>query len=489
MEKIRKIFESLKLKWLKETSLTILLIGIIALAFVLINLWLESLDLTDIDLTEEKLYSLTETSKEQLAKIPAEDKIEIYLFGFIENSSVADLAKQYAKVNKNISIEITTIADRIDLASKYEIQDGNYSILIVSGEKYKVFDSYDLYTYDYNTGNSIDMTEQKLTNGIIAISSIGKQTQIYILTGHGEFSIQSELHTLNTYLQTENYELKELDLLVQEEVPEDCETLIISSPKKDITALEAEKIKTYINKGGDILWMNDVLSQEGETPNIQSILDIYGVNIHQNGIIIEQDTSKMVMQSPDIILPTINYSILTEDLASQGMVAFFDTSKLSFANDEKLEDLGITKTELLTTSQKAIYRTDLSIPNITPEEGDEVGAHVVGALLEKSIGENNTSKLVIYANNYFATDKSVVVGYQEVPAIYFYNNLDLVLNSVAYLSEVEDQITIRKSIETTNYTATETQDIIVRVIIFGVPILIILLRNSSMGIKKKKEII
>lgn len=102
--------------------------------------------------------------------------------------------------------------------------------------------------------------------------------------------------------------------------------------------------------------------------------------------------------------------------------------------------------------------------------------------------EDKTSKLVIYANNRFASDIPVVLGQQQVAAIYLYNNLDILLNSVGFVSEKEDSIIIRKNVETTHYTATESQDTIVRVIIFGVPILIVLVRNSCMAIKKKKKI-
>ena len=205
MKKIKNIFESIKLKWLRDTGLTILLIAIIIVAFVGINIGVEALNLTDIDLTTEQLYTLTDESKEIIAKIPAEDKIEIYLFDYPENSSVVDLVKQYMKVSDSISMEVTTTSDRADIASKYNVLDGSYTILIVSGDKYKMFTNYDLYVVDYNTRTSTDITEQRLTNSIIAVSSIGETTPIYVLTGHDEYGIDTHLTTLKTYLKPEKY--------------------------------------------------------------------------------------------------------------------------------------------------------------------------------------------------------------------------------------------------------------------------------------------
>ncbi len=379
------------------------------------------------------------------------------------------------KIHENITLEVTTVDDRADLVSEYDI-DGTYyaSILIVSGDSYKLFYEYDLYTYDYNTYEYTDITEQRLTNGIISLSSLGTTTVVYTLTGHGEYTASTYLSTLTTYLELESYELKDLDLLVEEAVPGDCSALIIASPESDFTELETEKIKDYINAGGNILWMNDAYSSTDELPNIQSILDLYGVTIEQDGIILEQDTSKMVMSSPDLILPTIEYSELTADFYADGTVLFFDSGRLSFVDDDTFTELGVTKTDVLTTSEESFYRTDLSITSTDATDTDEVGSQVVGAVLEKSIDDETTSKLVVYANNLFATDYPVTVGYSSVSAINFYNNLDFVLTSVSYVSDVEDAITIRKSIETTYYTATETQNIVVMAIIFGVPLLIII---------------
>lgn len=491
-DKIKKMFENIKLKWLRETGLTILLIAIIVGLFVGINIGVEKLNLTDIDLTKEKLYTLTDVSKEQIAKIPKDEEIKIYLFEYIENSSVADLIKQYIKVNDSISMEITNTTDRPDLATKYEVEAEMPTIVITRGEKSRVFGYYDLSIMDYNTQSAIDITEQRITNGILSVSSISKNTTLYMLTGHEE-SISAHA-TMKNYLELENYDLKDLDLLVQEKVPEDCEILIIASPKSDFTELEANKIKDYINIGGSILWMNNPNPlASGECPNIYSVLDLYGVKIDDKGIIVEQDTSRMVMQTPVTILPIIEGTELTAELATEGKVMFPDSARLSFESDERLEELKVVKTELLSTSDKAFFRKDLSIPSITPTDTDEVGRQVVGATLEKTISESEneeekvSSKLVVYANNVFATDSQMKVASNVVPAVYFYNNLDLVMNSVAYLAKAEDQITIRKNIEVVNYTATEAQNTIVMTIIFGVPVLIVILGIVVWQLRRRKK--
>lgn len=485
---MKKILETLKSKWLRETSLTIVLIAIIIAAFVILNIFIKSLDLTDIDMTKEQLYSLSEESKEQISQIPQDEKIDIYIFDYQENSGIVDLAKQYAKLNENINITVTTVADRKDIAEKYEISEGYGSILIVDGEKYKIYNYSDLYIQDYNSGDFIDLAEQRFTNGIIDVSSIGKTTNIYFLTGHEEYSTETEMTLLKYFMELENYEVKTLNLLSQENIPEDCEALAIASPRKDFTELETQKIKDYINKGGNILWMNDPFLTKEDLKNAQSILDLYGVTIDSKGIIYEQNIDMMALQTPYIIIPKINPSEIAGKLADKGTVILLQSSKLDFVDDQKLSELNVAKTDLLSTSESAFFRTDLSIAdNLTSTEKDKVGKFTLGAVLSKKIDEEKTSELVVYASNFFVTDGIITIGQQPRTTISLSNNRDMIMNSIAYVADKDDSITIRKVVDETYYTPTENQDRLIKFIIYGAPVIIIIAGIVIWQLRRRKK--
>lgn len=484
MEKFKSIINILKSKWLKNTSKTLILVLIIIAIFIGINILVQKLDPKDIDLTKEQLYSLTEESKEKIKALPETDKINIYMFDYNDRDAIAELAKEYSKVNKNINVEIIKTEDRPDLVSKYNVESGYYTVVIESGNKSKTLTYYDFYTSDYSTGNSIDLTEQRFTNSIIAVSSIGKTTAVYTLTGHGEYSMESEMTFLKQYLELENYEVKDIDLLSAGNVPEDCNTLIIASPKKDFTEPEANAVKNYIQNGGNIFWLSDPYSSEGEMPYIKSVLDLYGVNIRQDGFIVEQDKSKMALGAADLVLPNITNSEVTKNVKS---VLLLDTGKLQFVDD--LSSLNVIKTDLLTTGETSFYRTDLQNPSGIPSEGEEVGASVVGAILEKKSTEEGkeSSKLIVIANNQFATDRVINTGSSQVIAIGMRDNLEFALSAVAELSEVEDEFVIRKEMKITQYTPTETQDRLIKTIIFALPIFIILLGIVVWQLRRRKK--
>ncbi len=483
---MEKLINILKSKWLTKTSRTAIIICIIIIIFLGMNVIIKNINPDNIDLTEESLYSLSDESKEIIKNLPEEDKIQLYMFDINENNPIAEMVEQYAKENENITLEVIKEADdRPDLVSKYNIEAGYGTVVIDSGKKQKIFTSYDFYTQDYSTGKSVDITEQRITNGIVAVSSIGTTTPIYVLSGHNEYNITTQMIYLNTYLSLENYEAKSLDLLSAQNVPEDCKVLIIASPQKDITDLEEKAIKAYIEKGGNILWMSDPYSGETEMPRFNEILAMYGVNVRQDGFILEQDTSKMVMGTPAFIYTDIQSSSVTSGLST---VLMLDTGKLEFVED--LEALNVTKTDLLKTSKKSFFRTNIQNTSTSPAEGETEGENVVGAMLTKKLGEEDdakTSTLIAYANAVFATDKAIYAGNSPLPMSSLYDNKDLALNTIKELAEVEDAIAIRKQIETTYYTATETQDRIIKIIIFGLPVIIILAGIVVWQLRRRKK--
>ena len=492
-KKENKVWRAIKNRIFKDSTLTFLLIVAVIAAYVAINMGIKALDITDIDLTKEKFYSLSEESKNQIKNV--EQEIEIYVFGYEENSSVVDLIKQYAKYKENIKYEVVSTETRQDIAQKYDVSstdESNGTIVIANGDRKVKVSATDLYSYDYNTYETVDLTEQKLTNSILAVT-LDNAPKIYFLTGHGEYTLKDYMTTLNTKLKGEVNEVESLDLLVSNKIPDDCQALVIVSPTTDFTDYETDIITSYINKGGDILWLSDY-STSGTLTNVNKVLNMYGIDLANNGIILEQDKSAMLMQTPNLILPNLSSeSEITSPIVSGGKVLLFNSGKIDIKSNEELENLGVDVTKLLTTTESAIFRTDLSNSSTSPSSGEEAKEYVVGALATKTISNDNESEntkksnLVIYANAIFAIDYPIQISNQAAYAIDFYNNQDLILNSISYLTERTDTITIRKTYTSVPYTATASQDIVVRLIIFIVPLVIIAIGIVVWVIRKRRK--
>lgn len=489
-EKTNKFIEVIKKKWIRDSSKTILLVAIILAFFIGVSVLMQKLELTPIDLTEEKLFTLTDESKEQVKNIDKD--IKIYFIGYSDDDSTLDLARQYTKVNEKIKIEAVTSTDRPDLVEKYGIETNSEGIIVEAGNKYKVLASSDLYTQDATTYESINVAEEKLTAAIKSVSA-EEVPKVYFLSGYSSFSLTSGMQYLSMYLENEVNEIETLDVLSQGVVPEDCNTLVIASPESDFDDIATKAIMDYINKGGNILWLNAAMSQSKDFTNVNKILAMYGINPFEVGIIRETNSSKMVSDSPDLIMPEIQYADVTSKLYDSEGVIFINATKINTVDDDALNNLNVTKTDLVKTSENAYFRNNFSISSDSAQSEEEKGTFLVGAQFDKKISEENeetgdkevVSKIIIYGENYFASDYQLTQS-TYTPMIAYRQNKDLVLNSIAYLSDREEDITVRKSTGSVTYTATEQENRIILAIITAVPIVIIII-GIIVWIKRRRQ--
>lgn len=476
-EKPNKFIETIKKKWLINGTKTFLLVVIILAFFIGVSVLMQKLNLTPIDLTEDKLFTLTSESKDKVKDIDKD--INIYFVGYSDDDSTLDLAKQYAKVNDKIKVEAVKAEDRPDLVQKYGIETSSQGIIVEAGSRYKVLASSDLTTYDSTSGSSVNVAEEKLTAAIRSVS-VDELPKVYFLNGYSSFTLTSGMQYLNMYLQNEVNEVETLDILSTGKVPDDCTTLVIASPNKDFDDVATTAITDYINKGGNILWLNAAVAKQQDLPNVNKILALYGVQPFEIGIIRETDSSKMVSNSPDLIMPEIQYADATNKLYNSEGVIFINATKINVASDDELKNLNTTKTELIRTSENAYFRTNFENNADSAQDGESKGKFLVGAQFDKTISEANDetntkevkSRLIIYGENYFVSDYQLTQSTQT-PMIAYRQNKDLVLNSIAYLSDREEDITVRKSTGAVTYTATEQENRIILAIITAVPLLII----------------
>ena len=449
------------------------------------------LDITPFDFTKQGLYSLSDESKEQIKNVT--QNVTMYFFGYDDSSTAVTLAKQYHDLNDKITIQIIDTSERPDLAAEYNVNTTSQLVAVQATERYKIIDSSDMYTYDSSTGQYIDVTEQKLTNAILDVT-IAKKPQIYFLTGHGEYGIDSSsaMGTLATYIENDVNEVNKLDLLTSD-MPETCDVLVIANPTSDFTDLETEKIQNYINAGGKIVWMQDPYmfisgwTESTKYPNITKILSQFGISF-SSGVVCEESSSNMIAGTPDLIIPTMSYNGIVKDLYTDGTVAFLDSGKINNVSDEELENLGVTASPFLKSTDTSFYRENINSDISKKLDTDEEGPFVLGEILTKKIDDNTESTLVAYSNALFATNYTVQISGSIGTPISIRENKDIILNTIAYLSDREDAIRIRKDTGIVTFdTITEMENKIVLWIIFAIPIFIIIAGIVITIIRKRKK--
>ena len=485
---MRKFIEIIKKKWIRDSLLTATLVLILIAIFILVNLLFMNLDIAPWDFTEQGLYTLSDESKEQIANV--EQNVTMYFFGYDEGSTAVTLAKQYHDANDKITIQIINTSERPDLAAQYNVSTSSQLVAVQATERYKIIDASEMYTYDSSTYQYIDVTEQKLTNAILDVT-IAQKPQIYFLTGHGEYGISSSsaMGTLATYIEND---VNTLDLLTSD-MPETCDVLIIANPTSDFTNLETEKIQNYINAGGKIVWMQDpYMFNAGWTesttyPNITKILSQFGISF-SSGVVCEQGTDHMIAGTPDLIVPEMTYNQIVQDLYTDGMVALLDSGRINTVSDEELEELGVTASPFLQSTETSFYRADINSDISQKLDSDEDGPFVLAEILTKKIDDDTESTLVAYSNALFATNYTVQISGSIGTPISIRQNKDIILNTIAYLSDREDTIRIRKDTGLVSFDAiTEQENRIVLWIIFAIPVIIIVAGIVVAIVRKRKK--
>ena len=472
---MRKLIETIKKKWIRDTILTLALVLILIAVFILLNLLFINLDITPIDFTAEKLYTLSDESKEQVGKV--EQNVTLYFFGYDEEDTAVTLAKQYQETNDKITIQLINTSERPDLAAQYGVSTNSQLVAVQSSQRYKIIDSSEMYTFDSSSYQTIDITEQKLTNAILDVT-VAQKPQIYFLTGHGEYGIDSSepMEQLKVYIENDVNDVNSLDLLTSD-MPETCDVLVIANPTSDFTDLETEKIQNYINNGGNIMWLQDPYAftqPQGELTNVNKILSQFGISF-SNGVVCEQSSSNMLVNSPDLIIPKMTYNDIVKDLYTDGMIALLDAGRITNVSDEELTNLGVTASPFLQSTDESFYRENINSDVTTKLDSDEEGPFILGEILTKTIDDDTESTLVAYSNALFATNYTIQLSNSIGTPITIRQNKDIVLNTIAYLSDREDAIRIRKDIGIVTFeTATEEENQIVLWTIFGIPVLIII---------------
>ncbi len=489
-----KISLNFRKKWLINGTRTVLLCVILILTYIILNLVMPALELPEIDVTESKIYSLSDDSKRAIEKV--DQDIKIYAYGFEENSTVIKFLKKYNAVNEKITYEILTETTNMEKIKENELKEGYMVLIFESGDSKKVVDaSTEFYTYDYTTSQEIDVTEQAITNAILSLL-VENKPKVYFTEGHKEFSLSTgELTILQTYLTNESFEMQTINLATTTGVPDDCDVLAIMSPTVDFYDIEREYIIDYISKGGKIYFSLDPLPNGTEMPNIKTILSQYGVSV-QNGQIFELKNNQALPSAPNVFKPQMSpESPITADIySSKGEIWLAYAARLQFESEETLTSLKVTRENLLASSNESIFVTDLSADIDTALQTAETGASIVSAILTKNIGtvegdnaEQLQSVLIVTTNGNYISDYIVESLSSTYPLSYIGNNKDFAINCLANLADKEG-LTIRKEITSQGtYIPSDTEGILVLAIVFGGPILIVLIGMMVWYNRKKRK--
>ena len=433
MKAIDSIRESFKTRQVKYGGYAALITLAVIIGLIFLNLMVEQLS-PQIDLTYSGIFSLSGETIQVLENVNTPVKFYGLWRPGEEDTNVQDVINLYLSKNRNITLELVDPDRNPGFVMRYDrdrrgILRGS---LIVEGDKgFRVIPPSDMYDYTQNQQGGSYVTgvavERRITSALL-FAGTGETPVVYELAGHSEIPLAA--YGLTDTMERENYSMGSVNLLLFD-IPEDAAAIVINSPSRDITPDEADKLLDYLDKGGRLLVMTDYSMQE--LTNLNLVLASYGIEFNY-GIVIETDPYYVAIDSrtewPDLADHEITRPLMDKSRTPVVLIEAMSLSQL----ETKRRSVEITP--LMTTSGSAFHRTDLFESSPTKVASDIPGPLMIGAaIMDPSWiqGDEKQTRIVVIGGGTLLS--LAVQGFDA--------NLDLFMNSLTWLQDRPENITVR----------------------------------------------
>lgn len=392
----------------KKIGTGVFSVGMIAAAFavtLVVNLFVKELpvSVTSIDATSTKLYSLTTDTKEYIKMLDKD--IQIYVLAGEESAdtTLAETLERYDDLSDYIKVTyVNPVTNPLFFQNYTDTTPSTNSLIVESEERSRVIDYSDIYEYSYDYysySSSLEGydAEGQITSAIWYVSMDSSEFPIiYEIEGHGEASLSGGF---TEAVEKANITLQSLTLLTVDEIPEDAQAVIVNGPTSDFSEDDAEKIISYIEKGGSVILNLDFQYQNLE--NISSILAAYGMS-RVDGIVMENNANYIYSGIPYYTLPEVESTSYTTSV--NGKYVFVPYSE-AIAYGENTDT--ITYWPMLMTSEDAVSKvnTDAAVTSEF-EEGDSKGPFALAVAMENTSEEGITGRLVVTGSVQMFTDNA-----------------------------------------------------------------------------------
>ena len=432
-------------------SYAIVLTCIVLALLVVVNLLAGALpaNLTKLDISSSKLYSITSNTKAVVNALEQDVTIYWIVQSGKEDDVIDNLLAKYESLSDHIEVVKRNPDVYPAFARQYTDETvSNNSLVVVSGEKYRYVPYSDIYVsqgsaYSYSYTTSFD-GEGAITSAIDYVVST-QLPILYTLEGHGETALPD---TFASQLEKENVQTQSLSLLNVDEIPEDAAALMIYAPASDISGEEAKMLSEYVKSGGKLLILAGPVA-DGELTNLYGILSDYGVSAVQ-GIVSEGDRSHYAFQAPYVLLPDLGDSDITAPLAEKNYMAIVPIAA-------GLQISGDSAVSLLNTTDSAYSKiAGYQQTTYEKEDGDIDGPFSLGV----DIQDHSSGRIIFFTSSYLLDD--MYNAYSSGA------NNDMVMNALSALMGDRQAMSIRSKSLNYNYlTISESAASTIKLVMIG----------------------
>ena len=366
-----------------------------------------------LDLTENSRNTLAAQTIQILRNLKTDVIATAFFRADQPGKKVAeDLLKQYGSYsNGRFTWKMSDPDREPGLARRYGVEQYGTIVLETKAKSEKV----------------LDADEERLTNGLLKVTREGRRT-VYFLQGHGEHDIRADDRSgygnAKAALERANYDVRELALAREGKVPEDAAVVVEGGARTDPLPVEIDALDAYLAKGGKVFLMTDPFQNEG----LKKLLARYGVGLDNDLVIELNPIGRLFGFGPELpIVQQYDPHPITRDL--RGVMTLFPlTRSLRLAQPAPA---GVSVQPLAQTSPQSWGETDratLERGQAKPDPPDPKGPLTVAA-----VAVRDKARLVVFGTSNLASNQFLNMQ----------GNRDLFLNTVSWLADQQDLISIR----------------------------------------------
>ena len=430
-KKLSKKTEGKKLKHgLMSTILTIVFVAVVVLVNIVATVLFDRYPIT-IDLTDEKIYSISEESEEYVKNIDVDTLITVFsdeeAFTGLSTytKQAAEVMKKYTQYNSRITYRYVDIDSNPDIMADYQANSVSQFDIIVETNptedvkrtrKITLMDLVDFkdefveqMSNTYGTTLEAmaeqygDLTVLSYYGGYVEASTADQAfvsafmtvtdpnpVTVTMLTGRNE---SSKLAYFQKLLEANGYTVKTVDI-TKEELPLETTVAVIPAPQTDYLDAEIEKVDKFLDNEGELgkelLYLAS--ASQGKTPNLDEFLKEYGIGIGE-GVICET-SSDYYYQIPAMTVTNEISDNFNQDMTtSEPVILNYYSRPVKLLFDEE----GQIATEAYIKSTVNGYTIDMESGEIL-EKGQQVYAAVASKALFLTDGGTNYSNVIVFGS-------------------------------------------------------------------------------------------
>lgn len=480
MNKVKRLFKSTSSI---NGSYSVGMITLVVCIVIVVNMIAGQLpeSMKKIDISDNRIYEISDVSKKVLKKLDNEITVTIYAEKSSTDERIKTFINKYEALSDKIEVRWVDPVLHPSELTENNVEQDNILVSCEDTGKSTVITFNEILVvdeYSYYMTGSADPTEfdgeGQFTSAINYVTS-GSTKKIYYTSGHGENTFSTSVSEL---FEKNNMTEAEVNLIMDNKIPDDCDLLFINAPTKDITEDEKDVILSYMQEGGKVFIL--LAEESEETPNLDTLMEEYGIQ-REDGYI--ADMQRCYQENYYYIFPEITaYDDMVEGLSSR-MVLLINSKGLNLTDPQRET---ITTTDFMMTSSDAYAVT---------EEDQKQGTYTIGAVAIETIGgeddeneddaelseedseetensdseESNTieSRLTVVASE-------SLINSEITDTFSTLENLDLFMNAVSCnFDDVENVAIEPKSLEVT-YNTMQHAGLISLCVIFVIPAVILI---------------